>query len=53
MLMVHGCFANVLEDASTWEEGITHVDRDGYFWSGNFKGFIQGRQLVKDNYKKG
>jgi hypothetical protein len=38
---------------NTWEDGITHVDRDGYFWSGNFKSWVQGRQLVKDNYKKG
>jgi hypothetical protein len=38
---------------NTWEDGITHVDKDGYFWSGNFKSWVQGRQLVKDNYKKG
>lgn len=44
---------NLQDDSRTWENGITHIDRDGYFWSGNFKGWIQGRQLVKDNYKKG
>lgn len=53
MLMVHGCFGNSPEDSSTWQDGITHVDRDGYLWSGNFKSWIQGRQLVADNYKKG
>lgn len=44
---------NMHDYPSTWEKGITHMDRDFYFWSGNFKSWIQGRQLVKDNYKKG
>ena len=30
-----------------WEDGVTHADREGNFWSGNFKGFIQHRQLIK------
>lgn len=30
----------------SWQEGITHVDRKGDFWSGNFKGYIQHRQLI-------
>lgn len=29
-----------------WEPGITHMDFSGRFWSGNFRGFIQYRQLV-------
>lgn len=33
----------------SWEDGITHVDRDRKFWSGNFKGWIQHRQLLPDN----
>lgn len=33
----------------TWEEGITHSDRQGKLWSGNFKGWIQHRQLIPDN----
>lgn len=33
----------------SWEEGITHVDRRGNFWSGNFCGFVQHRQLL-DNH---
>lgn len=37
---------NVFWCIETWEEGITHVDREGNFWSGNFKGFIQHRQLI-------
>ena len=38
---------------STWEEGVTHVDREGKLWSGNFKGFIQYRKLIPgENYTK-
>lgn len=40
---------NCLCDPDTWQEGITHVDRNGNFWSGNFKGFVQHRQLIEDN----
>lgn len=29
-----------------WEKGITHVNRAGYFGSGNFYGWIQHRQLL-------
>lgn len=32
-----------------WEEGVTHVDKNGSLWSGNFKGWIQHRQLIPDN----
>ena len=32
-----------------WEKGITHMDRNGYFWSGNLRGWIQYRQLL--NYE--
>lgn len=28
-------------------QGVTHMDMKGNFWSGNFKGFIQHRQLIK------
>lgn len=34
-----------------WETGVTHLDRKGHFWSGNFKGWIQFRQLVPNNAK--
>lgn len=33
-----------------WEDGVTHVDRDGYKWSGNFRGWIQMRQLLEKQY---
>ena len=29
-----------------WEEGITHMDRDRQYWSGNLRGFIQHRKLI-------
>lgn len=32
---------------SQWPKGVTHVDRKGNLWSGNLKGFIQHRQLIK------
>lgn len=31
--------------------GITHVDRAGKLWSGNFQGWIQHRQLIPNNSK--
>ena len=37
----------------TWQDGITHMDRDGTLCSGNLKGFIQHRQLVPNHVKKG
>lgn len=40
-------------DPCTWQEGITHMDRDGMLCSGNLKGFIQHRQLVPNHVKKG
>lgn len=27
-------------------KGVTHIDRNSYYWSGNFKNFIQNRQLL-------
>lgn len=40
-------------DPKTWQEGITHMDRDGTFCSGNMKGWIQRRQLVPNHVKRG
>jgi len=36
----HGC-----------QDGVTHVDRNGNYWSGNFRGWIQNRQLIPNNVK--
>lgn len=38
---------------NSWEEGITHVDKYGTLCSGNFKGWIQHRQLIPNNVKRG
>lgn len=35
------------------EVGVTHADRNGHYWSGNFKGWIQYRQLIPNNVKRG
>lgn len=40
-------------DPKTWQEGITHMDRDGTFCSGNMKNWIQRRQLVPNHVKRG
>ncbi len=42
--------------SKSWENGITHMDRDGNLWSGNFKHWIQNRKLIPNescsNYKR-
>lgn len=42
-------YSNNPAEPDGWQEGITHVDRKGQLWSGNFCGFIQHRQLIPDN----
>lgn len=42
---------NVSHDPKSWQGGITHIDRNGSYWSGNFCGFIQHRQIL-DNHVK-
>jgi len=44
-----GFYINCIDDPRSWEEGITHVDRAGDFWSGNFRNWIQHRQLVPNH----
>lgn len=34
-------------------EGVTHMDKYGKYWSGNFCGWIQHRQLISNNSKRG
>lgn len=33
----------------TWEEGVTHMNKQGELCSGNLRGFIQYRHLLKSN----
>jgi hypothetical protein len=41
------------ENETLDSEGITHFDRYGKAWSGNFRGWIQNRQLIPNNVKRG
>jgi hypothetical protein len=36
-------------DTASWPEGVTHVDRGANYWSGNFKHWIQNRQLIPNH----
>jgi hypothetical protein len=31
-------------------EGVSHIDMDGFAWSGNFKGWIQNRKLIEASF---
>lgn len=47
-----GC-VNINFEPETWEQGISHCDRDGNLWSAQFKGFIMNRKLIPgENYVK-
>lgn len=41
--------SELTQEHTEWEDGVTHVDRENNFWSGNFKGWIQHRQLIPNN----
>jgi hypothetical protein len=41
-------FALVSGATVMWDAGVTHVDRYGRPWSGNFNSWIQHRQLLQD-----
>lgn len=38
---------------SGWDKGVTHQSKDGNYWSGNFKGWIQNRQLIPNHVFNG
>jgi thymidylate synthase ThyX len=40
------------EDRLSWEAGVSHMDRQGNLWSGNFKGWIQHRKLIPGENKE-
>lgn len=44
-------YVNYPRDFDSWEEGVSHADRQGQLWSGNFRGFIQHRKLVAGENK--
>ena len=37
---------------SSWEKGITHMNKQGCFWSNNFKGMIQYRAVLEQTFKE-
>lgn len=37
---------NITFYPKTWQHGISHVDKKGQLWSGNFCGWIQHRKLI-------
>ncbi len=43
------CFDNTYY----WPDGVTHRTRDGTYWSGNLRDWIQYRQLIPGNAKQG
>ena len=50
-MSIHGSI-NLPQWTSTWEPGVSHMDREGRLWSGNFKGWIQHRKMVPgENYE--
>lgn len=48
-IMVPDLYCHDCQCPPTWEDGVTHVDKGGKFWSGNFIGWIQHRQLIPNN----
>lgn len=40
---------NLTYNSRTWEDGITHVNKQGELCSGNLRGFIQYRHLLPNN----
>jgi len=43
------CTGRWAEEEILHTEGVTHLDKDYNIWSGNFKSWIQYRQLIKGN----
>lgn len=43
--------AQCFDDSYYWPVGVTHRDRQGLYHSGNFKDWIQYRQLIPNNAK--
>lgn len=40
---------NRMMEMSDWQEGVTHVDKNSDFWSGNLKNWVQYRHLIPNN----
>lgn len=44
---------NIQAYPQTWQDGISHVTKDGLLWSAQYCGFIMYRKVVKDEAVKG
>ena len=42
-------FINKVGDSNTWQQGITHMNKQGELCSGNLRGYVQYRHLLKSN----
>ena len=42
-------FINKVGDSNTWQQGITHMNKQGELCSGNLRGFVQYRHLLPSN----
>ena len=42
-------FINNASDSDTWEDGVTHMNKQGELCSGNLRGYVQYRHLLKSN----
>ena len=42
-------FINRVGDSNTWQQGITHMNKQGQLCSGNLRGFVQYRHLLPNN----
>ena len=42
-------FINKVGDSNTWQQGITHMNKQGELCSGNLRGFIQYRHTLPNN----
>lgn len=40
-------------EVGSWDEGVTHIDRDGQLWSSFFRGWVQHRKLIPNEYVPG
>jgi len=47
-MIYSSCSAYTYTGILDWRKGITHIDREGRYWSGNFRGWIQYRQLINE-----
>lgn len=46
------CFDDAVNSDGEWSKGLTHVNREGVYFSGNLRDWIQYRQLLPNNVKQ-